>query len=89
MGDGDRRDAAEFLRKARQLRDELSGAAEEISQRLGRLEERTRRGVHRAQQNFDGGVLSTREEIRAYPLTAIGIAAGVGFVLGLFLYRRR
>ena len=68
----------ETYRSARSARDKLNGVLSDLSSRGKQAEASLREGVDR-----------TEQKIRENPLAAVGIAAGVGLLLGLLINRSR
>lgn len=85
----DPRDEADYLARARRIREDFLAAIDDLSGRLGRLEGRVMGGANRAHETLEQGLSSTRGEISANPLVAVSIAAGLGFLVGMMLIRRR
>ena len=66
---------------ARELRDRVSDTVRVARKRLGKLDASTRKAARQA-------VESTDEYVHDNPWRAVGIAAGVGLIIGLLIGRR-
>ena len=69
---------AAFYRKAREARDKLDTLLHDLGEKAGDTGTQLRKGVDH-----------TEEQIRDHPWAAVGIAAGVGLLLGLLINRGR
>jgi ElaB/YqjD/DUF883 family membrane-anchored ribosome-binding protein len=69
---------AAFYRKAREARDKLNHLLHDLGEKAGDTGKHIRRGVDQ-----------TEEQIKDHPWAAVGIAAGVGLLLGLLINRGR
>lgn len=77
-----REGSSESLQAGRRLRERASAMVD-------RLQTRAHDGMSWAQDRMDGAVDTTRQRVVESPLTAVGIAALAGIVLGLMLSGRR
>lgn len=73
----------------RRRSDEIVHALQELGKVAGRAGETLRQNVAHAPDAVRDGIAQTEDRIRDKPLTAIGIAAGVGLLLGLLINRGR
>ena len=69
---------AAFRRKAREAREKLDNLLHDLGEKAG----------HTGKQ-FKRGIDQTEEQIKDHPWAAVGIAAGVGLLLGLLINRGR
>lgn len=76
---------ARFYAKARETRDRLNTLLSDLGQKADDAQRRVREN---AEESFREGVRRTERKIREKPLAAVGIAAGIGLVVGLLLSRR-
>ena len=69
----------------------VSGASlgEESREQLMSALERVKGRCERIKQQAMAGARATDRAIREYPYPALGVAAGVGFLVGALLFRRR
>jgi ElaB/YqjD/DUF883 family membrane-anchored ribosome-binding protein len=79
--DGELREA--YARRVAQIREDLDGLVDDLSERVGDADRAVREGFARAEQAVREGVDETEVRIRERPFLAIGVAATLGFVLGL------
>lgn len=68
----------QFVEKARAIRAQLSQSLTELDA-----------GMARTRHQLQAGITVAEERVRDNPFAAIGIAAGVGVLIGLLLNRRR
>lgn len=68
--------------------DDIVHSLQELGQVAGRAGESLRSNIGRAPEAVRDGIGHTEEKIRERPLTSIGVAAGVGLLLGLLINRR-
>lgn len=69
--------------------DQSPGRMADIRERLESARERLNRVYASARQNVAAGARYTDETIRAYPYQSLGIALGVGLLLGVLIGRGR
>lgn len=69
---------AAFYRKAKEARDKLNHLLHDLGEKAGDTGKHIRHGVDQ-----------TEEQIKDHPWAAVGIAAGIGLVLGLLINRGR
>lgn len=69
------------------------GRATEVLGEIGEVAERVVRalgsGVEDAEESVRDGLVQAEETIRRHPLAALGVAAGVGFLVGVLVSRGR
>lgn len=69
------------------------GRATEVLSEIGEVAERVVRalgsGVGDAEESVRDGLVQAEETIRKHPLAALGVAAGVGFLVGVLVSRGR
>ena len=81
------------------LMDELRGvvaAAEELlkatagehGERMDEIRARTEESLRAARERLEGVGSRLNDEVREHPWAAVGIAAGIGLVLGILLARK-
>lgn len=76
-GDGSSGKMDAVYRKARVARDKLNAVVEDLGVRADHVEKAMRKNL-----------AHTEDKIRENPLASVGIAAGVGLLIGLLLNRR-
>ena len=69
---------AAFYRKAREARDKLDTLLHELGEKAGDTGKQLKKGIDQ-----------TEEQIKDHPWAAVGIAGGVGLLLGLLINRGR
>jgi len=69
---------AAFYRKAREARDKLNTLLQDLGEKAGDTGKHLKRGIDQ-----------TEDQIKDHPWAAVGIAAGVGLLLGLLINRGR
>lgn len=69
----------------RAQRDNLAAAA---AQKAGAFRDTADEALHRAQEDASRAYEHTERKIRENPAAAVGIAAGIGFLIGLLAVRR-
>jgi ElaB/YqjD/DUF883 family membrane-anchored ribosome-binding protein len=70
--------------------DDARDKACELRQRLGQAIESARRTCERTEEKVRKGIKATDEVVREKPYQSIGLAFGVGLILGLLtMWRRR
>jgi ElaB/YqjD/DUF883 family membrane-anchored ribosome-binding protein len=79
--DADPREA--YAERVAQIREEFDGLIGDLSDRVGEADRAVREGFARAEQAVRDGVDETGVRIRERPFLALGVAAALGFVLGL------
>ena len=80
--ESDRR--ARYLARARETRDRLNAAINDFGHRAG---EGGRRVRESAEAGVRQGISQTETSIKDNPFVAVGVAAGVGLLLGLLINR--
>ena len=68
--------------------DLLKATAGQSGEQIARIRARAEESVRNARERMKDTGLQFDEELREHPWTAVGIAAGVGLVLGVLLGRR-
>lgn len=76
----------DLRRKASELRDRLNTA---LHQSADATERALRKGYDRAEESLREGVDYTERKIKDHPFASVGIAAGVGVLIGLMINRNR
>ena len=69
---------AAFRRKAREAREKLDNLLHDLGEKAGDTG-----------RQFKKGIDHTEEQIKDHPWAAVGIAAGIGLMLGLLINRGR
>lgn len=72
-----------YSRRLKQIREDVDGLLDGLGDRVGDADRAVREGLVRAEQAVRDGVDETETRIRERPFLAIGVAAALGFVLGL------
>lgn len=72
-----------YSRRLNQIREEVDGLLDDLGDRVGDADRAVREGLARAEQAVRDGVDETETRIRERPFLAIGVAAAMGFILGL------
>lgn len=72
-----------YSRRMNQIREDMDGLLDDLGDRVGDADRAVREGLARAEQAVREGVDETETRIRERPFLAIGVAAALGFVLGL------
>jgi ElaB/YqjD/DUF883 family membrane-anchored ribosome-binding protein len=78
-----------FYGKARDARDKLNAVLTDLRVKARETEKVVRKNLAQAEKSVKHGVQHTETKIREYPLAAVGIAAGLGFIIGLLVNRNR
>jgi ElaB/YqjD/DUF883 family membrane-anchored ribosome-binding protein len=78
-----------LVRMAREARDKLNGVLSDLGAKAGAAQESVRKGWAQAESSVKSGVAHTETQIKENPWAAVGIAAGVGVLLGLLINRRQ
>ena len=68
--------------------DLLKATANQSGEQIARIRARAEESVRNARERMKGAGLELDEQVREHPWTAVGIAAGVGLVLGILLGRK-
>ena len=68
--------------------DLLKATAGQSGEHIARIRTRAEESVRNARAYMKDGGRELDEQVRAHPWTAVGIAAGVGLVLGILLARK-
>ena len=84
LSEADRR--ARFLERARESRDKLNTLLNDWGNRAGDAQRRAR---ETAEVRLKEGLDTTETKIKENPFAAVGVAAGVGLLLGLLINRSR
>ncbi len=71
------------------LRIRASEARDKLNVVLHDLGSRAEVGYHKAEESLKHGIETTEAKIKEKPFAAVGIAAGVGLLLGLLVNRGR
>ncbi len=85
----DQDDAAgktDLRRRATELRDKLNRALHDSA---AVTRDKLREGYDRAGESVRAGVDYTEQQIKDHPFAAVGIATGVGLLIGLMINRNR
>jgi ElaB/YqjD/DUF883 family membrane-anchored ribosome-binding protein len=75
--------------RAREARDRLNGILHDLGARAEGAEQVLKDQYGRAEASVKQGLDHTEVKIKEHPFTAVGIAAGVGLVIGLLINRGR
>jgi len=75
--------------KAREARDKLNTVLADLRGKAVETEKVVRKSLGSAEESMRQGVHQTETKIREYPFAAVGIAAGLGFIIGLLVNRNR
>ena len=78
-----------FYGKAREARDKLNTVLTDLRGKASETEKVVRKGLGQAEESVRQGVQQTETKIKEYPFAAVGIAAGLGFIIGLLVNRNR
>lgn len=68
--------------------DLLKATASQSGEQIARIRARAEESVRNARARMKDAGLHLDEQVREHPWTAIGVAAGVGLVLGILLGRK-
>jgi ElaB/YqjD/DUF883 family membrane-anchored ribosome-binding protein len=68
--------------------DLLKATANQTGEQIARARARAEESVRNARERMEDAGEQLDEQVREHPWTAIGIAAGVGMVIGVLLARR-
>jgi ElaB/YqjD/DUF883 family membrane-anchored ribosome-binding protein len=68
--------------------DLLKATAGQGGEQIARIRARAEESVRHARERMKDAGLQIDEEVRAHPWTAVGVAAGLGLVLGILLGRK-
>ena len=74
----------EVVAAAEELLNAASGDPERMQELRGRAEE----ALRKARARIEGAGFQLEAQVRDHPLASVGIAAGVGLVVGLLLARK-
>lgn len=66
----------------------LKATAGEQGERLEEIRARTEESLRAARERLEGAGIQLNDQVHEHPWTAVGIAAGIGLVLGLLLGRK-
>jgi ElaB/YqjD/DUF883 family membrane-anchored ribosome-binding protein len=66
----------------------LKATAGQTGERIEKARERAEESVRVARARMRDAGLELEDQVRAHPWTAVGVAAGVGVVLGILLGRK-
>lgn len=75
--------------KASEARDKLNAVLADLRVKAQQTEQAIRKNLVHAEQSVREGVAHTETRIKENPFAAVGIAAGIGFVIGLLVNRNR
>jgi len=78
-----------FYGKAREARDKLNSVLTDLRGKARETEKAVRKSLGQAEESVRQGVQQTETKIKEYPFAAVGIAAGIGFIIGLLVNRNR
>jgi ElaB/YqjD/DUF883 family membrane-anchored ribosome-binding protein len=78
-----------FYGKARDARDKLNSVLTDLKGKAAETEKAVRKTLGHAEESVRQGVQHTETKIKEYPFAAVGIAAGLGFIIGLLINRSR
>ncbi len=78
-----------YSQVAEEVRDSAGRARESARRGYASTAETVRRGYHRARGDMGGALSDLSDYVRENPARAVGIAAGIGFALGLILRSRQ
>ena len=78
-----------LVKMARDARDKLNGVLSDLGAKAGVAQQTVRKGWAQAESSVRTGVAQTETQIKENPWAAVGIAAGVGVLLGLLINRRQ
>ena len=78
-----------FYGKARDARDKLNAVLSDLRVKARETEKVVRKNLAQAESQVRQGVAQTETKIKEYPFAAVGIAAGIGFIIGLLVNRNR
>jgi ElaB/YqjD/DUF883 family membrane-anchored ribosome-binding protein len=68
--------------------EELLAAASPSAERMKEIRDRTEEALRGARERLGDAGIELEDRVRKHPLAALGIAAGVGLVIGLLLSRK-
>ena len=66
----------------------LAATAGENAERLREIRDRTASALQGARERLEGAGSEIEEQVRRHPYAALGIAAGVGLIVGVLLSRK-
>lgn len=66
----------------------LRATADEAGPKVQEVRERAEESLRAAREHLKGAGAELETQVRAHPWAAVGIAAGVGLVLGILLSRK-
>ena len=66
----------------------LAAAGRENAERLTEIRERAEVALRGARERLEGAGTEIEERVRQHPFAALGIAAGVGLIVGILLARK-
>lgn len=76
------------LRDVVSAAEELLAAGSPSAERMKEIRDRAEDALRGARERLEGAGAELEERVRKHPYAAIGIAAGVGLILGLLLSRK-
>ena len=76
------------LREVVAAAEELLAAASPSAERIQEMRERTEEALRGARERLEGAGSEIEDRVRKHPYAALGIAAGVGLILGILLTRK-
>ena len=66
----------------------LAATGSENAERLKEIRDRTANALQGARERLEGAGDEVEERVRKHPYAALGIAAGVGLIIGILLSRK-
>ncbi len=78
-----------ILNRASEARDKLNVVLGDLREKAQQTEKMIRRNLAQAETSVREGVAHTETRIKDNPFAAVGIAAGIGFIVGLLVNRNR
>ena len=75
--------------RASEARDKLNAVLGDLRVKAQQTEKAIRKNLAQAETSVREGVAHTETRIKDNPFAAVGIAAGIGFVIGLLVNRNR
>ena len=79
---------ATFYDGVRRGESELAATGSENAERLKEIRDRTANALQGARERLEGAGGEIEERVRQHPYAALGIAAGVGLIIGVLLSRK-
>ena len=75
--------------RAGEARDKLNAVLGDLRGKAQQTEQAIRKNLAQAQESLRQGAAHTETRIKEHPFAAVGIAAGIGFLIGLLINRKR